>query len=119
VRARIDAKSTALGVATEWSVDSSHLESLRPAELLQMIRSLQEMVSNAQRHARTPSLSIRIGRTDQGKTQLSVRDFGIGVAPGTTRKGRGLKSLKTRARRLGGSFQIEPKMPGSEAILEF
>ena len=93
-----------------------------PDVILQILRSAQEMLSNALRHAQAKKLelSLKEGPDQPGWLELAVRDHGVGFAEGgphTT--GRGLTSLRTRARRLGGRFVLEATAPGARAVLTF
>lgn len=74
---------------------------------LQFLRVLQEAVSNALRHAQASELSLLV-KLDDAQAQLVawVQDNGQGLvsAQGV---GRGLNTMKSRVRELGGQFSIE------------
>lgn len=70
---------------------------------------LQEALANAWRHARTRRVDVEL-RRDGGWLLLEVRDSGVGFAstgaePGS--RGLGLRSMRERARLLGGQCLIE------------
>lgn len=78
---------------------------------LQLLRLLQEAVSNACRHARARHIAIQAARVDDGLL-LAVADDGVGIDPGAPR-GRGLASMQARADALGARLRIEATSPGT------
>jgi two-component system sensor histidine kinase UhpB len=82
---------------------------------LQLLRLLQEAVSNACRHARAKHIAIRAARV-HGDLVLTVDDDGIGIDPGAP-PGRGLASMQARAAALGATLRIEPAAPGTRVCV--
>jgi signal transduction histidine kinase len=77
----------------------------------EMIAALREMLTNVSRHAGATAVSVRIVADDDAVT-VTVEDDGVGPpAEGTTTGGRGLVNLATRARRLGGTFELRRREP--------
>jgi signal transduction histidine kinase len=77
--------------------------------VLSLYRMLQECVSNAVRHAKAKSLSIKFAQVEaQGRPalQVTIEDDGIGFDPEQIAAGRGLINLKTRTTMMGGSFKL-------------
>ncbi len=73
----------------------------------------KESVNNAVRHSGCTRVEIRLA-LEKDRLILSVRDNGSGfdpVAGGEGRGGHGLDSMRARAERLGGRFQVESR-PG-------
>lgn len=113
LRARVAARCEGLGVTLTWSVDADLTERFTPAEGMQMLRALQELLSNALRHARATHVELRIAAcAPSGGMELAVIDDGVGLSAEGNPAGRGMKSLRTRARKLGGALVVEPLSPG-------
>lgn len=69
-------------------------------------RIVQEALTNAARHADTPTIEVTL-RADASELRLSVRDRGTGVDPSRdARRGLGLTSMRERAELLGGRCEI-------------
>lgn len=126
LRARLAERCAALGVELSFTVDADVAATFDAAEGVQVLRALQEMVTNSLRHARTPRVEVRIGAADGTETDsaprvaLTVRDHGVGLlADAAPRgRGRGMKSLAARARKLGGVLRVEPAAPGLRVTIE-
>lgn len=83
---------------------------------LHLLRILQEAVSNACRHARPRRLQIAARNTDGG-VQLTVADDGAGIAADAP-LGRGLASMRARAREIGAQLAIESTSSGTRVRLD-
>ncbi len=80
-------------------------------------RIAQEALNNITKHAQASKVHVRLGR-ERGRIVLSVADNGTGFDPSALYSGHlGLKSMRERAERLGGSLQIE-SAPGTGSRLE-
>ena len=66
----------------------------------------KEILHNIIKHARAKTIDIFIDETDS-QFHLTVRDDGVGFDPSQPSPGHGMKTLKTRAGRLGGSVHFE------------
>ncbi|MGI8574353.1 MAG: sensor histidine kinase [Egibacteraceae bacterium] len=73
-----------------------------------LVRCVQEIVTNAVRHADADHLWIRLAATEGGGTRLEARDDGRGVA--ALRPGNGLTGIRERIEQLGGevAFEVGP-----------
>lgn len=82
-----------------------------------LLRTLQEALSNATRHAGGLGMSAHLW-AEAGTLWLTVADHGPGLQPGprTHNGGLGLANMRERAELLGGSFDIE-SVPGNGALL--
>jgi signal transduction histidine kinase len=65
---------------------------------------LKESLHNAVRHSGCDQVRIEF-RADGGELHLTVADNGLGFDPAAASGGQGLKSIRERARRLGGSVE--------------
>jgi PAS domain S-box-containing protein len=71
-----------------------------------LYRIAQEAMQNAVKHARPSRLEVRLAREPEGLS-LAVRDDGIGFDPSAAYPGHlGLRSMRERAERLGGTLEI-------------
>jgi len=82
-----------------------------PAEQAQiLIRVVQELLTNAIRHAQCSSMWIDVDRSAEA-LRVCARDDGVGAKALVW--GHGLKGMRERLEDLGGSLQIEPDLhPG-------
>ena len=123
LRGRLSARCEALGVELTWDVDPAVVSAFDPADGLQVLRALQELVTNALRHSQAARVDVRFAALPDGdprgpRVELAVRDHGVGLRPGGDPRGRGLNSLRVRARKLGGVLLLEARDPGLRAALE-
>jgi two-component system CheB/CheR fusion protein len=76
----------------------------------QLYRITQEAVTNALRHARAQTITVRVG-AEAGTTTLTVADDGVGLQTGTpSREGMGLRIMRYRASSIGAVLAIGPGM---------
>jgi signal transduction histidine kinase len=71
-----------------------------------LLSTLREALSNVARHAHATSVSVAVSVGDE--IVLRVIDDGIGPPSDTSREGKGLGNMRTRAERHGGSMEIRP-----------
>ena len=75
------------------------------SERRDLLLLFKELLHNIARHARASTVRIDLAAR-QGQLELVVADDGQGFDPQVVRTGTGLKSIRDRAERLGGSFEI-------------
>ena len=75
-----------------------------------LYRMVQEMVSNAMKHARADHLTVQVTRT-AGLVNLIVDDNGKGFDPTASREGMGLGNIRARAAEFKGVVNVDSK-PG-------
>ncbi|MFA6470070.1 MAG: two-component regulator propeller domain-containing protein [Bacteroidota bacterium] len=73
---------------------------------INLIRILQEALSNIEKHSEASEISILL-TVDQQMIILKIRDNGKGYVPGNVRHGIGLAGMTERVRILQGSLSIE------------
>jgi PAS domain S-box-containing protein len=90
-----------LGLEPKVVIEGS-LESVSEDAAAQLLPTLREALSNVARHAHATSVAVHVevGR----ELTLRVIDNGIGM-PETPSAGNGLRNMKSRAQRLGGSLR--------------
>ncbi len=86
---------------------------------VQVIRILQEMITNCIKHANASILSFDFRKTHQ-YTIIKVTDNGKGYLIDNKRKGLGLRNIETRVKYLKGHYRIKSKIKkGTSALFIF
>lgn len=101
-------------ISTQLTVDGNL--SLPNGIELQLVRIIQESLTNVRKHAKATTARIDLRRRD-GKLLLVVSDDGVGLtSPSTRSRGAfprfGLSTMRERAESVGGTFAIE-STPGA------
>jgi NarL family two-component system sensor histidine kinase LiaS len=91
-----------LDIGLEYNVEPR----LKPMQVHHILAIVQEGLSNTLRHARASRVTIRVAQCD-GLINLQVDDTGRGFAPQTVLAGYGLRSIRDRARLIGGQVEID------------
>jgi two-component system, NarL family, sensor histidine kinase UhpB len=102
VRAQVEAAGMAFKV--EHGLDEGK-PGPGPRPTLQILRILQEAVTNAMRHSGGSEITLSSHEGDDGMINISVSDNGKGL-PAEIKGGRGLASMRTRAEAVGGKLEI-------------
>jgi signal transduction histidine kinase len=110
------------GIDCRWKVTDIDTLELPPSQSLDLMRFLQEALTNVLKHSGSQRVDVTVARTG-AELQLSVRDDGRGFVvdnTGGTRStgntsGAGLRNLRARARRLGGELQLHSR-PGETQV---
>jgi len=90
---------------------------LPPQAKLQLIRILQELLTNTVKHAKATEINVHWRHTDVA-IALMVSDNGVGFDTEILKNGLGLGSLEMRAQYLGGCCRIRSvKGKGTSAIV--
>lgn len=82
-----------------------------------LYRIAQEAVTNAAKHSRARSITIRlVGTADQ--LELTVEDDGQGLPPGFSRRSQGLGThiMQYRAQLIGARLQLGPRQNGGTVV---
>ncbi|ONI83144.1 hypothetical protein ALI144C_16705 [Actinosynnema sp. ALI-1.44] len=83
-----------------------------PVEITQaIIRTAQEAITNAHRHAPGAEVTLRLDYCDR-VVRLAVTDSGAVTSPSATGSGMGLVGMRERASLLGGTLYAGPAEPG-------
>jgi signal transduction histidine kinase len=104
------------GIDCRWQVSNLETLELPPSQSLDLLRFLQEALTNVLKHSAGRRVDVAVMR-DGAELQLSVRDDGRGfVVDGADKAaGSGLRSLRARARRLGAELQLQSR-PGETQL---
>lgn len=122
LRARFEPRCEAARIELRW--DASAVDSIPAGSscIMHVLRAIQEMLTNAIRHSATTRIDVTVAteKLDEEFVLVVVRDFGCGL-PTESRPhtGRGLKSLRARAHKLRGQFEVAAANPGTVARLRF
>jgi signal transduction histidine kinase len=112
LRFRLGKRLELAGIGLEWDMqDLPALSWLGPPQALQLMRMVQEVLTNVLKHARATSMQMS-ARCSGLFIEVCVTDNGCGFDTATTQTGRGLRHLPQRAASLNGSVIIESR-PGS------
>lgn len=114
LRYRLGRRLESAGLVLEWHVDDlPQLPWLDPTAALQVLRIVQEALTNVLKHARAHTVRIEMRKEDD-RVEVNIIDDGEGFDVSTmldrSEGGRGLRNLRKRAQGLGGdvSFVSQP-----------
>ncbi|QCP52948.1 histidine kinase [Trinickia violacea] len=95
-------------IECRWQISGVENCYLRASQTLDIMRIVQEALTNVLKHSRAQHVSIAVCRDENG-LRLVVEDDGIGLNAFSTGlpHGTGMRSMRNRARRLGGTFDIQ------------
>ena len=116
--AALEKQAAALRARHEIEVSTSLCdEPETPLETKEAIyRIAQEAMHNTVKHARANKVKLEMA-CDSGSVSLEVSDDGVGFDPGGEFPGHlGLRSMRERALRLGGTFRVESSAGGGTTI---
>jgi two-component system, NarL family, sensor histidine kinase LiaS len=93
------------GIQTELQMD--HVPSFKATTQAELLRILQEALSNIARHSNAKNVVVQISSADNTHVNLWIRDDGRGFNPSQKNEGMGLQNMRERAEALpGGKFSI-------------
>lgn len=105
LRSLVERQRSPHGPRIELHVDDPDI-CLPEAHQLAIFRIVQEGLSNAVRHSGSRRIQVRLS-TVEGRTELTIRDWGRGFDPKRKRTGHGLDGIARRARLLAGRFVLK------------
>ncbi len=109
---RVGAQS---GLVVTVSTDESR-HRLPVATEVELLRIVQEAVTNVRRHAEATNLWLSVV-VDPPRARIVVTDDGRGLQPGRP-DSMGITGMRERARRIGASFRIENRTDGHGTTVE-
>lgn len=119
LRSRLTLLCENRGIKCSWRLDEAENHILPFAQSLDIMRVVQEGVTNALRHSGASAIAVALESSGAGLT-LTINDNGRGFDPACVRdEGLGLSSMTSRGARLGGSLDIRSTRDGTVVILEF
>ncbi|MCE4553853.1 sensor histidine kinase [Roseateles cellulosilyticus] len=112
LRTRLGHRLEVAGLKLDWAMaDMPPLPWLEPAQALQLLRLIQEAMTNVIKHARARTLSLSAAHVGDA-LEVGIRDDGCGFDTAAPRVGHGLPSMRQRARALGATLQWD-STPGA------
>ncbi len=107
-----DAAAT-LGFAPLLQFDGP-VESIADDIAAQLVPTLREALSNVARHAAASSVQVLVSAADS--VTVEVTDDGVGLTTAGGSAGHGLVNLDSRARQLGGTFEVISQTTGGVRV---
>lgn len=96
------------GLQLEWNMgDLPALDWIQPSQSLQILRILQEAVSNSIRHSGATHVRVECRQVDDEEVVIAVSDDGRGFDLEGPHEGRGLPSIARRTRLLEARMDIQ------------
>jgi signal transduction histidine kinase len=116
LRHRLQKRIEAAGVQLHWNMgDLIQRKGLEPTQSLELLRVVQEAITNSLRHSRARNIEIAV-RQVRSQIEVLVQDDGRGFNAGSSAGGRGIRSMQVRAARLGADFSIESEQGVGTAV---
>ncbi|MEO8247771.1 MAG: ATP-binding protein [Burkholderiales bacterium] len=106
---RWKAQLVAAGVRPIWHIElgDEAARQLPPNGAIQLLRIVQEALTNVLKHAHATRVELWLTRRDDGVLELRIEDDGRGLCGGHAENHhRGLANMRARAERLGGSLEL-------------
>ena len=100
----LEVQARAAQIALVWQMPERFEAALDPRQTMAVMRMLQEAVANAVRHAQAHTITVRI--SEGNGLRFVVLDDGTGCDPGGAVGGNGLRNMRTRIERMGGSVRF-------------
>lgn len=118
VRYRMDGRLMPMGFKVEWLIELDGMPALSSASSLQLMRVLQEALTNAMRHADATDIQVRLQYLPgEGALLMQVHDNGVGMTQEPRRMGRGLGNMARRATALCAELDIQSDDSGTTVQL--
>lgn len=113
---RAEPQIRAVGMTLHWKLGESDLfMSLGAARILDILRILQEALTNAIRHSNASNITV-CSTLAKDHLVLTLTDNGQGFCSNAS-AGNGLANMRCRALALGGEFAIETTRRGTKVML--
>jgi signal transduction histidine kinase len=120
VRGRLEPRLQRHDLAMRWDVrEVPAIAAFGPEMALQVMRVVQEAVTNVVKHARARTITVRTGSGAAGGRPgvvVEIEDDGCGLSAAAPR-GRGLGGMERRAARLGGRLDLTTSPAGTTVRL--
>ncbi len=116
LRYRLQKRIQDAGVQLHWSMgDLMQRKALEPSQALDLLRILQEAISNALRHSGARNIEIA-ARQVRAQIEVRVQDDGRGFNAASVAGGHGIGNMHSRAARLGANLTIESEQGVGTAV---
>lgn len=116
LRERLERQLRRLGIGLDWSTANlPEISGVTPTQALNVLRIVQEALTNAMTHGRARHIRVYGSATADGRASLSIENDGEPFCPGVG--GRGLYNMRRRVKQLGGEISIEQIREGTRVTL--
>jgi len=121
LRYRLEPRFRAAGIDLKFSYrDLPERLDVHAEDALQILRVLQESLTNVLKHARAGEVVVEISlQRDPARFVLAVADDGGGFDPAIPASGRGLSGMRRRAQQIGAALQVASDARGTRVILSY
>ena len=121
LRYRLEPRFRAAGVELRFLyVDIPEQLEVEAAPALQILRVLQESLTNVLKHARATQVRVELARrADPARFVLAVADNGGGFDAASPVAGRGLSGMNRRARQIGAALEVVSGSGGTCITLSY
>ncbi|AJD47436.1 ATPase, histidine kinase-, DNA gyrase B-, and HSP90-like domain-containing protein [Isoalcanivorax pacificus W11-5] len=117
LRERLERQLKRMGVTLDWSMARlPEIAGVTPSQALNVLRILQEAITNAIKHGQATHISVQ-GSDDDGHARIEVENNGLPFPRNPDRCGTGLNNMRRRIRALDGRIEIEPLEQGTRLTL--
>lgn len=103
------------GLRVTFSVGAGLPAALPPRQQIELLRVVQEALTNVRKHADATVVRVRAD-TNGRALMISVADNGKGFDPNAPVEGLGLQGMEERARMLGGTFRLASEAQGGTTV---
>ncbi|MCW5657578.1 MAG: sensor histidine kinase [Burkholderiaceae bacterium] len=119
LRWRLEPRFRAAGIELRFKLDGLPDRIDAPPHVaLQVLRILQESLTNAMKHAHTPTISVTLGLVHAPeRLWVEVSDEGSGFRTEAPTAGRGLSGMQRRAASIGASLSVDSGAGGTRVRL--
>lgn len=93
-------------------VDCDASVGFEPAHSAEILRIVQEAITNAIKHARATLITVGC-HNESGSTRLSIADNGVGFKPERKTEGFGLIGMRERAAKISGELRVSSGSDGT------
>jgi len=116
LRERLERQLRRLNIGLDWSTANlPEISGVTPTHALNVLRIVQEALTNAITHGKARHIRVRGGAAADGRACLSVENDGVPFRPGAA--GHGLYNMRRRVLQLGGEMSIESLPQGCRLVL--
>jgi signal transduction histidine kinase len=121
LRYRLEPRFRAAGIELAFAYrDLPERLDIAAEDALQILRVLQESLTNVLKHARAKQVRVEISLArDPVRFVLAVADDGGGFDPAAPAAGRGLSGMRRRAERIGAALAVASDARGSRITLAY
>lgn len=120
LRGRLEPRLQASSIEMRWEVDIlSELPDFEPHNALNVLRIVQEAITNAIKHSAACTVTVRAMHPSPAARDtviVEIGDDGRGITR-TPAPGRGLENMRHRARSIGGELQVLTSSQGTTVRL--